>query len=113
MITVARLAEHPRLVSQVGELRWREWAGEEDASPEGWTRTTARENGSHRLPMTLVAIDDSGSAGVHPVEVPVSTQEGCRGPRNPRTVSIVSTSAAVLSSRYRTTRAKRRAMPPG
>jgi GNAT superfamily N-acetyltransferase len=60
-INLARLAQHPHLVSQVGEMRWREW-GHEEASPERWTQITARENESNRLPMTLVAIDELGRA---------------------------------------------------
>ncbi len=58
---VARLFDYPELISQVGEMRWREW-GYGEASPERWTQVTARENENDRLPMTLIAIDETGSA---------------------------------------------------
>lgn len=55
------LAEHPELVSQVGQLRWREWGyGAEDAS--SWIEVTAREAGRDQLPITLVAVDAAGEA---------------------------------------------------
>jgi len=60
-IEVVRLADHPGLISQVGEMRWRAW-GYGEASAERWTRITARENGGDRLPVTLVAVDETGSA---------------------------------------------------
>jgi GNAT superfamily N-acetyltransferase len=55
------LADHPALVAQVGELRWREWGYDtEDAG--GWIAVTAREAGRVELPITLVAIDCRGDA---------------------------------------------------
>jgi GNAT superfamily N-acetyltransferase len=58
---VVRLFDHPELISQIGEMRWREW-GCGESSPERWTQVTASENENDRLPMTLVAVDDTGSA---------------------------------------------------
>jgi GNAT superfamily N-acetyltransferase len=60
-VEIALLAEHPDLVSQVGEMRWREWGYDED-SLDAWTQVTARESGREHLPVTLVAVDGSGHA---------------------------------------------------
>ena len=60
-----------------------------------------------RLPAALGAPPAQPSASGPSVAPPP------RGRASARTVSIVSASAAVLSSRYRTTRAKRSASPPG
>lgn len=58
---VARLFDHPQLISHIGEMRWREW-GDGESSPERWTQVTAGENEHDRLPVTLIAIDDTGRA---------------------------------------------------
>jgi GNAT superfamily N-acetyltransferase len=60
-LNIALLAEHPELVPNVGEMRWREWGYGED-SPERWTDITVSESGRDYLPVTLVAIDASGHA---------------------------------------------------
>ncbi len=90
IITLAPLAEHPDLVSQVGELRWREW-GHDEATPEHWTRITARENESHRLPMTIVAIDELGKAAgaVALGESDDALTEGERSGRSPWLLGMV------------------------
>ncbi|MDQ6686839.1 MAG: GNAT family N-acetyltransferase [Actinomycetota bacterium] len=49
------------MISHIGEMRWREW-GDGESSPERWTQVTAGENERDRLPVTLVAIDDTGRA---------------------------------------------------
>jgi GNAT superfamily N-acetyltransferase len=54
------LAEHPELIAEVGVLRWREWGGA--PTPGDWIEVTAREAGSERLPVTLVAMDLDGHA---------------------------------------------------
>jgi GNAT superfamily N-acetyltransferase len=54
------LADHPELVAEVGVLRWHEWGG--SPTPGTWIETTAREAGSDRLPITLVAMDLDGRA---------------------------------------------------
>ncbi len=59
--SVALLADHPALVSQVGEMRWGEW-GHGETSLQTWTDVTAREAGRTDLPITLVALDGSGRA---------------------------------------------------
>jgi GNAT superfamily N-acetyltransferase len=60
-VTVALLADHPDLIEQIGVLRWTEW-GYGDPSPDEWIAVSAREAGRDDLPVTLVAIDWSGSA---------------------------------------------------
>jgi N-acetylglutamate synthase-like GNAT family acetyltransferase len=55
------LADHPDLVSQVGEMRWREW-GQGETPLGTWIAVTARETGRDDLPVTLVALDASGRA---------------------------------------------------
>jgi len=59
--SIGLLADHPDLVAQVGEMRWREW-GRGETSREDWIDVTARESGRVDLPVTLVALDDSGKA---------------------------------------------------
>jgi GNAT superfamily N-acetyltransferase len=58
---IASLADHPHLIAQVGELRWREW-GYGDPDPNAWISVTAQEAGQDQLPITLVAIGASGDA---------------------------------------------------
>lgn len=59
--SVALLADHPDLVSQVGEMRWREW-GHGETSLETWIDITARETGRDQLPVTLVALNEPATA---------------------------------------------------
>jgi GNAT superfamily N-acetyltransferase len=54
------LADHPELVAEVGVLRWHEWGG--SPTPGMWIEVTAREAGSDKLPITLVAMDLDGRA---------------------------------------------------
>ncbi|MGH9171046.1 MAG: GNAT family N-acetyltransferase [Acidimicrobiales bacterium] len=57
------LADHPQLVAEVGEMRWREWGdepGREGLSP--WVDITAREAGRHAMPVSWVAVDEAGGA---------------------------------------------------
>ncbi len=60
-VSIAVLADRPELVEPAGILRWTEW-GYDDPSPEVWIAVTAREAGREALPVTLVAIDEDGSA---------------------------------------------------
>lgn len=62
-ITTGLLADHPELIPAVGEMRWREWGHPpEPESLEWWVDVTAREAGRDLLPVTWVAIDESGVA---------------------------------------------------
>jgi GNAT superfamily N-acetyltransferase len=59
--SIVLLADHPSLVPEIGEMRWREW-GQDETSLATWIDVTAREAGDEDLPVTLVAQDDSGRA---------------------------------------------------
>ena len=61
-LRIDSLADHPELLAQVGLLRWKEWAyGAQDLAP--FIEITAKEAGpGGQLPITLVAIDEAGSA---------------------------------------------------
>lgn len=62
VVRVEPLWEHPELFEQVGLLRWKEWSyGQKDV--DHFVEVTAEEAGDgHRLPLSLVAIDTTGSA---------------------------------------------------
>lgn len=62
-LSVHLLADRPQLVGAVGEMRWREW-GDEPGREEltWWVDVTAREAGRLVLPVSWVAIDESGQA---------------------------------------------------
>jgi GNAT superfamily N-acetyltransferase len=61
--TVHLLADHPRLIPAIAEIRFREWG-----QPEGpedlawWVNITARESGRVHIPLTWVAVDELGRA---------------------------------------------------
>jgi len=62
-ISVHLLADHPQLISAVGEMRWKEWGNAPGRKDLGWwVEVTAREAGRDALPITWVAIDDRGCA---------------------------------------------------
>jgi GNAT superfamily N-acetyltransferase len=62
-ISIALLADHPHLISTVGEIRWREWGhAPEPEQLDWWVEVTAGEAGRAELPVTWVAIDPLGQA---------------------------------------------------
>ena len=63
LVTVALLADHPQLITAVGEMRWREWGKPpEPIERAWWVEVTGREAGREALPVTWVAIDAQGQA---------------------------------------------------
>lgn len=62
-MTIELLGDHPSLIAAVGELRWKEWGHPpEPERLEDWIEITSREAGKSELPITWVALDESGSA---------------------------------------------------
>ncbi|HEX3724219.1 MAG TPA: GNAT family N-acetyltransferase, partial [Nitrolancea sp.] len=62
-MTIALLADWPRLASAVAEMRFREWAthpGREEL--RHWLEVTEREAGRSSLPLTWAAIAEDGTA---------------------------------------------------
>ena len=75
-MSVHLLADHPRLIPAVGEMRWREWGNEPGREDLGWwVDVTAREAGRDALPVTWVAIVDEddrpGPLGDVPVKLKI------------------------------------------
>src|SRR5919109_2819717 len=63
VISIELLADHPHLVSTIGELRWREWGHPPEPDRlDWWVKVTSQEAGRDILPVTWVAIDDFGQA---------------------------------------------------
>ena len=63
VVSVELLADHPRLIPAVGQIRWREWGHPpEPESLDWWIDVTAREAGRVDLPVSWVAIDILGNA---------------------------------------------------
>jgi GNAT superfamily N-acetyltransferase len=63
IVTVELLADHPHLITVIGELRWREWGhAPEPERLDWWVDVTAKEAGRDDLPITWVAVDDVGQA---------------------------------------------------
>lgn len=61
--SVELLADHPGLIPAVGQIRWREWGhAPEPESLDWWVDVTGREAGRVDLPVTWVAMDESGQA---------------------------------------------------
>ena len=61
--TLSLLADQPRLVEEVADMRWREWGhAPEPEDPAWWLETTTREAGRDQLPATFVAVDRAGAA---------------------------------------------------
>jgi len=61
--SVELLADHPGLIPAVGHIRWREWGhAPEPESLDWWVDVTGREAGRVGLPVTWVAMDESGQA---------------------------------------------------
>lgn len=74
LVTVRLLADHAPLIAPVGEMRWREWGhAPEPEDRDWWVATTAREAGRDGLPVTWVAMDESGEAlgavGIGPFDI--------------------------------------------
>ena len=60
---IVLLADHPFLISTIGELRWKEWGyPPEPDRLEDWIAITSKEAGKHNLPITWVAMDENSSA---------------------------------------------------
>lgn len=83
------LVDHPDLIAQVGELRWLEWGGAEDA--QSWIEVTAREAGRDKLPVTLVAVDRAGEVvgAVALGEFDGELSDAERGGRSPWLLGLV------------------------
>jgi GNAT superfamily N-acetyltransferase len=63
IVSFALLADHPNLVSQVGEIRWAEWGKPpEPVDLDYWVDVTRQEAGHDEIPLTWVAIDAHGRA---------------------------------------------------
>lgn len=63
VVTMRLLADLPRLVTAVGEIRWREWGrAPEPEDLSWWVEVTGREAGREELPVTFVAVDTLGEA---------------------------------------------------
>jgi GNAT superfamily N-acetyltransferase len=60
-VSLALLADVPAQIPGVGTIRWHEW-GYGDPSAEEWIDITSREAGRDELPITWVALDESGVA---------------------------------------------------
>ncbi len=61
--SISLLADKPDLIAHVAEMRWREWGHPpEPTDLSWWLATTTREAGRDSLPVTFVAVDDSGDA---------------------------------------------------
>jgi GNAT superfamily N-acetyltransferase len=88
--SIALLADHPDLISQVGEMRWREW-GHGQTSRADWIVVTTRESGREDLPVTLVAFDEAGHAlgavGLDVTDDALTDEE--RGSREPWLLGLV------------------------
>ncbi len=62
-IAIGLLADHPHLISQVGQIRWAEWGQPpEPVELEFWVDATRREAGRDEIPLTWVAMDARGQA---------------------------------------------------
>jgi GNAT superfamily N-acetyltransferase len=62
-ISIGVLADHPHLISQVGEIRCAEWGKPpEPVELDYWVDVTRREAGHDEIPVTWVAIDGQGRA---------------------------------------------------
>jgi GNAT superfamily N-acetyltransferase len=57
---VQLLADVPGLIEPIGRLRHAEWGGPDDL--DHWIATTRREAGRDALPVTWVAVDETGAA---------------------------------------------------
>jgi GNAT superfamily N-acetyltransferase len=61
MVTdVELLADVPHLIEPVGRMRFAEWG--HDGDVDEWIDTTRREAGRDELPVTWVAVDETGAA---------------------------------------------------
>jgi hypothetical protein len=59
-VTVQLLADVPELIEPVGRLRFAEWG--DDGDVDRWVSATRSEAGREELPVTWVAIDESGGS---------------------------------------------------
>lgn len=61
--TVSPLGDHPRLVAEIGLMRWREWGrAPEPTDPAFWVSVTGIEAGRISLPVSWVAVAADGQA---------------------------------------------------
>jgi predicted N-acetyltransferase YhbS len=60
-VLVRLLADVPHLIEPIGRMRFAEWGAEDDNVDE-WIAITRREAGRDELPVTWVAVDESGTA---------------------------------------------------
>lgn len=61
--TVGPLGDYPRLISDIGLMRWREWGrAPEPTDPSFWISVTGDEAGTVRLPISWVAVASDGRA---------------------------------------------------
>jgi hypothetical protein len=62
-VSIEFLADKPELMRSVGEIRWKEWGhAPEEENVEWWIGLTEKETGRDDLPVTWVAVDESGRA---------------------------------------------------
>jgi GNAT superfamily N-acetyltransferase len=59
-VLVRLLADLPHLIEPIGRMRFAEWG--RDDNVDDWVATTRREAGRDELPVTWVAVDDTGTA---------------------------------------------------
>ena len=59
-VLVQLLADVPHLIEPIGQMRCAEWGTADDVSE--WISTTRREAGCVDLPVTWVAVDETGTA---------------------------------------------------
>ncbi len=60
-LLISLFADRPEFIASVADMRWREWG--HPPEPEDlswWLETTSREAGRSELPVTFLAVDDSG-----------------------------------------------------
>lgn len=62
-VKVELLFDHDHLINTVGDLRWREWGHPpEPVDRDWWIAATSHEAGRDHLPITWVAINETGEA---------------------------------------------------
>jgi GNAT superfamily N-acetyltransferase len=62
-VRIALLADRPDLIPAVGHMRWAEWGHWPDSADlADWVDITAAESGRDSVPVTFVAVDESGAA---------------------------------------------------
>jgi N-acetylglutamate synthase-like GNAT family acetyltransferase len=62
-VQITLLADRPDLIPAVGHMRWAEWGHwPESTSLADWVDVTRSESGRDELPVTFVAVEESGAA---------------------------------------------------